>query len=197
MKKTCRAAALIASALIALASCATLDQQLTFKAIDPGLPASASASLLVDGNVVAEGDYREVAPIALTKKVEVPLKEKKAEVDLNPELKAAALGAGGDAVAKLKISIDDFDSSDYGWVYFERSLGLDFALVGGVMLVAVATMPDSPYSDSGDRNGFLIGSGCVAAGGLALLGGSFIHEKYGRATYTIGLDGVAVKLPAR
>jgi hypothetical protein len=194
MKKTCRAAALIAS--FALASCASLDQQLAFKAIDPSLPASASASLYVDGKVVAEGDYREIAPIALSKKIEVPLKEKKGEVDVNPELKAAVLGAGGDAVAKLKISIDDFDSSAYGWVYLERSLGLDFALLGGAMLVAVRTMPESPYSDSGDRTGFLIGSGCVAAGGLALLGVSLIHEKYGRATYTIGLDGVAIKLPA-
>jgi hypothetical protein len=175
-----------------LASCTTLDQKLVFKGVDPSLPTSASASLFVNGAAVGEGEYKTLAPISVTKEVVVPLKTKESVVDISPDLKSAVAQQGGDAVAKLKISIDGFSSPDYAWVGIERYLGAYTMVFSGCFL-AMSLSPNPGVSAPYDSK-IPLAFGSVCAGGAALFGLSFLHESLGHATYSIGLNGVAVKI---
>jgi hypothetical protein len=179
--------------VLLLASCTTLNQKLVFKGVDPSLPTSASSSLFINGASVGEGDYKTLTPISITKKVVVPLKDKESVVDISPDLKSAAAQQGGDAVAKLKVSIDDFSSADFQWVSFERTLGLYTTVLSGACLAFVAENTSPSASSSSDSTIPLVFGG-ICAGGAALFGLSFLHEHLGHATYTIGLNGVAVKI---
>ncbi len=192
----------IALSLMALAfsSCASLHQKLAFKAIPQDLPVSASSSILVGDKVVQSDGFASSTPFSITKDVSVPLNLPKAEVDLYPDLKEAAAKSGGDAIAGLKISIQNFQSSDYGWVCFERYMGAYIAVIGGAMVAFTAEFGPSSYGGPNvtyDATSYnrVLGAGWVVTGvGVALFGGSFLHERLGHSVYTIGLEGQSVKL---
>jgi hypothetical protein len=191
------AIALAACALL-LASCMSLNQKLAIKGIDPSLPASASSGLFVGGQAVDVGDYQELGQISLIKKVTVPLKQKLNEVDLSADLKTAVAEKGGNGVAKLKISIEDFSSPDFEWAIFDRWVGLNLALTGGYVLAFMlgnGGTATSASSQDASATGVIVATSGLCAAGLGLFGLSFYLESKGRATYTIGLNGVAVKLP--
>jgi hypothetical protein len=191
------AIALSACALL-LASCMSLSQKIAIKGIDPSLPVSASSGLFLNGQAVGVGDYQELGQISLAKKVVVPLKQKLNEVDLSADLKAAVAEKGGNGVAKLKISIDDFSSPDFEWASFDRWVGLDLALTGGYVLafmLANGGTATSSSSQDSSATGVVVATGGLCAAGLGLFGLSFYLENKGHATYTIGLNGVAVTIP--
>lgn len=196
MKTNTLVVAAIALSGLVLQSCATLDQRLTLKPIPADLPVSATSSLLVGQTVVPPGDYGTPIPLSLTKTLAIPLKTREAELDLYPDLKAAAVEKGGNAVAGLRISLKNVDSSAYGWVSLERQLGFLTALTGGMLYYFVA-------SATGGSGGAAVPAGAeeakmaflgTTAAGLALIGGSFLHENLGKVVYTIDLQGQVVKV---
>lgn len=191
--KTRAAFAAVASCLVLLlASCTTLHQKLAFKPLPPDLPVSASSTLLVDGKAVQPDAYTLQAPFSLRKEVRLPLRTREEILDLYPTLKAEAAKSGGDAIARLKISIDDFHSSDYNWVCFERYFGGWLAVLGGALAIEVSSI--SPGLSSSQQAQAVIPFAVAGGVGAAIFGGSFIHQHLGSSVYTIGLEGQSVKM---
>jgi hypothetical protein len=199
------AAVPLAFLALSLGSCMSLHQKVYFKAIPRDLPVSASSSLLVDGMVVESDAFQDSVPFSIQKEVSIPLSTKEEVVDLYPELKAEAQKDGGNAIAKLKVSILNFDSSDYNLVFFERDMGALLALTGGALAIEFsvlsASMTSDPYgssygSASGNDalKGMILPCAIVGGAGVALFGGSYLQEKRAKSVYTIGLEGQSVKI---
>jgi hypothetical protein len=200
MKRLSPFAAGLGLLALALSSCTSLHQKLSFAAIPADLPVSASSSLLVEGRVVQLDEIEASTPFSIRKEVKLPLQTPLAKVDIYPELKAVSAENGGDAITGLKVSILDFNPGDYNWVCIERNLGLGFA-VGGASLFVEGLVYDNMQSGYGASmsggdltKGFMISGAAFLGVGAAFFGLSYLHESHGVSVYTIGLEGNSVRI---
>lgn len=181
-------AACAAALLLALSSCAMLQQTVKIAPLDRGLPVSATGSLFVDGVAIDASSFQVVKEFTYDKAFSAKLKQKEVELMLSEDLARLAREAGGDAIVNLKIATLRIETNDLTWVWFERYMG---AIVIGGSLVYLLSPQDFGSTASTD---FVLVGAALAGGGAALIGGSYLHESLGHANYSFRISGTVVKL---
>lgn len=181
-------AACVAALLLALSSCAVLQQTVKITPLDRGLPVSATGSLFVDGATIDASGFQVVKEFTYDKAFSAKLKQKEVELMLSEDLAKLVREAGGDAIVNLRIATLRIVTNDLTWVWFERYMGT-LAITGGLVYLL------SPmYFGGSASTDFVLVGAALAGGGAALIGGSFLHESLGSSNYSFRISGTVVKL---
>jgi hypothetical protein len=177
----------VASALLLVASCASISQTLRIAPLPGDYPVSASSSLLVGGQTIPESDLRFVKDFHFTKYFSPKMTRRDMQLDLAEDLKEILDQADANAIIRLKISVANIDTSNVSWVMVERYTGSLMLGTGVAIWGFYGTYGSSP--DVTNAVGAAVG---VTIVGAALLAGSWLHESLGTIGYSVDIDGTAV-----
>jgi len=165
-------------------SCASMDQSIRLTPISSDFPISASGALYIDDRVIEPNEYTVRKSFEIEKIAAIKIKQQTVDLDLEHDLGKLLTESAGNAIVKLKVEIRNIDTTSLSWIAVERYFGA-VALLVGIEEIILGSMLD--YSSP-----FTVGMYAVAGGGAALIGGSFLHEQYGKIIYSIRISGTVV-----
>ncbi len=180
-------AAIMAVCSLALVSCASIDQTVKIAPLPAGLPVSGSQSLYVDGRTVDPSQMQVLKEFSYDKAFSSRMKAKEVELMLSEDLVRLAQEAGGNGIVKLKIAVLGVQSTDMGLIWLERYVGSLSAVVGISLMLQPGT------SDGSSSQSMTTGGAIMAGAGVALVGGSFLHESVGTVNYSFHISGTVVR----
>jgi len=174
----------VSASVLALASCASINQRVELDKVDMAIPVSASKSIVMAGKIVSDDAAQSKEAFTIQKEIRVPLKTKLAKFDVTEDLKKQIQGGNYNAISELRFGVTGIDDSAVQWIGFERGFG------GFIAALGLAFVDISSQFPTNEGGGNYVPGIIVTGAGAGIFGLSFLHESLGSVKYSIDLSGL-------